>query len=84
MGRIFFVVLLYKYFDMSTIELKQELHDIINNGDDKFVQLFYDMATSYFVQIKKDKMIAESEKDIESRNIYAQEEVKKMIANWKE
>lgn len=84
MGRIFFVVLLYKYFDMSTIELKQELHDIINNGDDKFVQLFYDMATSYFVQIKKDKMIAESEKDIESGNIYTQEEVKKMIANWKE
>jgi hypothetical protein len=69
---------------MSTFELKQELHDIINNGDDKFVQLFYDMATSYFVQIKKDKMIAESEKDIESGNIYAQEEVKKMIANWKE
>ncbi|WP_353170723.1 hypothetical protein [Flavobacterium sp.] len=69
---------------MSTIELKQELHDIINNGDDKFVQLFHDMATSYFVQIKKDKMIAESEKDIESGNIYAQEEVKKMIANWKE
>ena len=57
---------------MSTIELKQELHDIINNGDDKFVQLFYDMATSYFVQIKKDKMIAESEKDIESGNIYTQ------------
>lgn len=69
---------------MSTIELKQELHDIINNGDDKFVQLFHDMATSYFVQIKKDKMIDESEKDIESGNIYAQEEVKKMIANWKE
>ena len=69
---------------MSTIELKQELHNIINNGDEKFVQLFYDMSTSYFVQIKKDKMIAESEKDIESGNIYAQEEVKKMIANWKE
>ena len=69
---------------MSTIELKQELHDIINNGDDKFVQLFHDMATSYFVQIKKDKMIDESEKDIVSGNIYAQEEVKKMIANWKE
>ncbi len=69
---------------MSTIKLKQELHDIINNGDDKFVQLFHDMATSYFVQTKKDKMIDESEKDIESGNIYAQEEVKKMIANWKE
>jgi hypothetical protein len=35
-------------------------------------------------KIKKDKMIAESEKDIESGNIYAQDEVKKMIANWKE
>lgn len=35
-------------------------------------------------KIKKDKMIAESEKDIEARNIYAQEEVKKIIANWKE
>lgn len=69
---------------MSTIELKQELHDIINKGDDKFVQLFYDMAKTYLVQIKKDKMIAESEKDIDSGNFHTQEEVKKMIANWKE
>ena len=69
---------------MSTIELKQELHDIINKGDDKFVQLFYDMAISYLVQIKKDKMIAESEKDIDSGSIHTQVEVKKMIANWKE
>ena len=69
---------------MSTIELKQELHDIINKGDDKFVKLFYEMAKSYLVQIKKDKMIAESEKDIDLGNIHSQEEVKKLIANWKE
>ena len=69
---------------MSTVELKQELHEIINNGDEKFVKLFYDMAKNYVAQIKKDKMIAESEEDIKSGKIHSQSEVQKMIESWKE
>ena len=48
---------------MSTIDLKQELHEFINQGDDKFVKMFYEMAKAYLVQLRKDKMIAESEED---------------------
>ena len=69
---------------MSTLELKQELHEIINNGDEKFVKLFYDLAKKYVAQIKKDKMIAESEEDIKAGKIHSQTEVQKMIESWKE
>ncbi|PXY40836.1 hypothetical protein DMB65_09645 [Flavobacterium cheongpyeongense] len=69
---------------MSTLELKQELHQLINEGDEKFVKMFYEMAKAYSVQIKKDKMIAESEEDIKAGKIYSQIEVQKMIESWKE
>ena len=49
---------------MSTLELKQELHDMINQGDDKLVKTFYEMAKAYISQMRKDKMIVESEEDI--------------------
>jgi len=69
---------------MSTLELKQELHDFIDEGDEKFVKMFYEMAKAYIVQIKKDKMIAESEDDIKAGKIHSQTEVQKMIESWKE
>ena len=42
---------------MSTLELKQELHDIIDQGDDKLVKTFYEMVKAYVSQMRKDKMI---------------------------
>jgi hypothetical protein len=69
---------------VSTLELKQELHDFINTGDEKFVKMFYEMAKAYDIQIKKDKMIAESEEDIKSGKIHSQIEVQKIIYSWKE
>lgn len=69
---------------MSTLELKQELHDFIDEGDEKIVKMFYEMAKAYIVQIKKDKMIAESEDDIKAGKIHSQTEVQKMIESWKE
>ncbi len=69
---------------MSTLELKQELHQFINEGDEKFIKMFYEMAKAYSVQLKKDKMIAESEDDIKSGRIHTQAEVQKMIESWKE
>ncbi|MBD0726097.1 hypothetical protein B6A10_13030 [Flavobacterium sp. L1I52] len=67
---------------MSTLELKQELHQFINEGDEKFIKMFYEMAKAYSVQLKKDKMIAESENDIKSGRIHSQAEVQKMIESW--
>ena len=67
---------------MSTVEIKQELHEFINNGDDKFVKMFYEMAKAYIEQLRKDKMIAEAEEDIKAGRIYSQDEVKKSINKW--
>ncbi len=69
---------------MSTLELKQELHGFINEGDEKFVKMFYEMAKAYIIQLKKDKMISESEDDIKSGKIHNQIEVQKIIEGWKE
>jgi hypothetical protein len=68
---------------MNTLELKQELHEFINQGDDKFVKMFYEMAKAYVVQLRKDKMIAESEEDIKSGRIHSQDEVTQIINSWK-
>ena len=69
---------------MSTLELKQELHEFINQGDEKFIKIFYAMAKAYSIQITKDKMIAESEDDIKNGKIHSQTEVQKIIESWKE
>jgi hypothetical protein len=69
---------------MSTLELKEALHEFINQGDEKFVKMFYEMAKAYVIQIKKDKMIAESEADIKAGKIHSQIAVQKIIESWKE
>jgi len=68
---------------MSTLELKQELHTLINEGDENFVKKFYEMAKTYNIQLKHDAMIAEAEDDIREGRLYSQEEAEKIIANWK-
>lgn len=67
---------------MSTIELKQKLHDYINQGDEKFVKMFYEMAKAYIQQIQQDKLIAESEEDIKAGRIYNLDETEKIINSW--
>ena len=67
---------------MSTVEIKQELHEFIDTGDDKFVKMFYEMAKAYIVQLRKDKMIAEGENDIKEGRIHSQQDVKDFISNW--
>lgn len=69
---------------MSTLELKQELHDIINQADDKLVKTFYEMAKADLSQNQKDKMIAESEEDTKAGRIHSQTEAQKIIESWKE
>lgn len=66
---------------MSTIEIKQKLHEFVDTGDDKFVKMFYEMAKVYMEQLQKDKMIFEGEEDIEAGRTYSLKEAKKMLDN---
>ena len=67
---------------MSTLELKKELHQIIENSDKNLIEDFYGIITAYLEKSKNSQMIAESEEDIKSGKIYKQEEVRKIIENW--
>ena len=69
---------------MKALELKQELHNLINQGDEKFIKMFYEMAKAYMQQLQHDKLITESEKDIQSGNVYNLEETQKIIDSWNE
>jgi len=66
---------------MSSIGIKQELHKLIDSGDDKFVKMFYEMAKAYTEQLQKEKMVAEGEKDIKSGRTFGLKEAKKMVEN---
>ncbi len=67
---------------MSTLELKKELKNYIDDGDDKFIKIFYEMAKAYMLQRDKDKMIAEGEKDIKNGQTYTLEEAKEIMKKW--
>ncbi|RRA95795.1 hypothetical protein [Paenimyroides viscosum] len=67
---------------MSTIELKKELKNYIDDGDDKFIKIFYEMAKAYMLQRDKDKMIAEGEKDIKNGQTFTLEEAKEIMKKW--
>lgn len=69
---------------MGTAEIKQELHEFIDHGDDKFLKIFYEMAKAYVSQLEKDKMIAEAEEDIKAGRLHNQQEVKDIINSWRE
>jgi hypothetical protein len=67
---------------MSTLELKQELHEFINEGDEKFVKMFYEMAKAYIIQKRKDKMIVEGEDDIKKGRLHSLKEAKEIMDKW--
>ena len=69
---------------MSTLEIKKELHQIIDNSDTDLAEAFYNLITTYLSKSENTKMIAESEDDIKSGRIHRQNDVKKMIKSWKE
>jgi len=69
---------------MSTIELKNELHKIIDESDSNFVQEFYEIIKGVINKSENIKMIEESEKDIIAGRIHSLEEVKNSIRNWTE
>lgn len=69
---------------MSTLELKKELHQIIDNSDMNLVEDFYTIITAYLDKSKNSQMIAESEEDIKLGKIHSQKEVRKIIESWTE
>lgn len=71
-------------FIMSTIELKKELHQIIDNGDSNLINDFYTIITAYISRSKNSQMIAESEEDIKLGRLHNQKEVRKIIESWTE
>jgi len=68
---------------MSTLEIKQELKHFIEKSDDNSILKFYAIVKKYMEQIKKDKMIAEGEQDIENGDVFTSNEIKEYIKNWK-
>jgi hypothetical protein len=69
---------------MSTLEIKKELHQIIDNSDTILAEEFYSLITAYLLKSKNSRMISESEEDIKKGRIHSQDEVKKMIESWTE
>lgn len=58
------------------------MHSFIDEEDDKSVKMFYQMVKSYIVQKRKDKMIAEGEKDIKSGRLHSLKEAKEIMDKW--
>ncbi|HET8854449.1 MAG TPA: DUF6364 family protein [Salinimicrobium sp.] len=40
---------------MSTVEIKKELHKLIDAGDDEFLRHFYEVAIAFLVQTDRDQ-----------------------------
>jgi len=79
------------FTDMNTIQIKQRIHDFIDNADDRFLRLVYSMvesedAESQFFSGSDDQMIKRAKKSMQSidkgntRSIYA---FKKDVDTWK-
>ncbi len=69
---------------MSTIEIKKELHQIIDSSDANFVKDFYEIIKDFMNKSDNSVLIKESEDDIKAGRIHSLSDIKKAIENWKE
>lgn len=67
---------------MNTTTLKEELHQLIENGDESFVKNFYKLAQIYLKKAEMDEMISEGEEDIKAGRLYNSHEIKEFIDSW--
>ena len=67
---------------MDTLSLKEELHQLIEKGDESFVKNFYKLAKIYLEKARMDQMIKEGEEDIKVGRIYSSKEIKDFIDSW--
>lgn len=68
---------------MSTSEIKQKLHSIIDNSNAEDLKGFYTLIKDYFNSSENSKIITASEIDIKLGKIHSQAEVQKIIESWK-
>jgi hypothetical protein len=69
---------------MKVIELKNELHKIIDEADNSLVSEFYAFTKSFLKMKEQEMMINDSEKDIKQGKIHSLDEVESIIKSWKE
>lgn len=67
---------------MSTLEIRQEMLELIKNEDDSSLKSLYQLIKAYKHQRSLDKMIAEGEEDVKAGRLYSQSEVQRMIESW--
>ena len=67
---------------MSTIEIRQEMLELIKNEDDSSLKRLYELFIASKEQRRLDMMIAEGEEDIKEGKLHSQLEVQKMIEAW--
>ena len=67
---------------MTTIEIRNEMLELIKNEDDSSLKRLYELFKAYKEQRRLDKMIAEGEEDIKAGRLHSQSEVQKMIESW--
>lgn len=64
---------------MSTLEIRNEILEIVKNEDESSLQNLYQIIKNYKHQKQLDKMIEEGEDDIKNGRTYTIEQAKKMI-----
>lgn len=67
---------------MSTLEMRQEMLELIKHEEDSSLKGLYNLITSYKEQRRLDKMIEEGEEDIKAGRVHSTKEVQKMIKSW--
>lgn len=87
--RIFLIINLCR---IDTLQLREELHKIIDSGDETFVRVFYAMASEYnknietktepFTKAQFIKNIIEAEKQIEEGDFLTIEDFEKIAESW--
>lgn len=81
----FLLTLLHlKCYEMKVIELKNELHKIIDEADSSLVSEFYAFTKSFLKMKEQEMMINDSEKDIKQGRIHSLDEVESIIKSWRE
>jgi predicted transcriptional regulator len=67
---------------MSTLEMRKELHELIDREDISTIKTLYDVVKSFITMNEDDKGILESEMDIAAGRVYSHEQVISMIESW--
>ena len=67
---------------MSTLEIRNEILEIVKNEDESSLQNLYQIIKNYKHQKQLDKMIEEGEEDIKAGRTHSIEEVRKMLKTW--